>query len=294
MKISTGARHVKKVCSNFSNYQTVIFWLAGTVRRLAAPGLLAMLCAMPAAQAARDALKGTYFENTRLIYQEGALQGKSIVLNNNSDSEFLLQSYISPRDAATGLPGTSTRDFLVTPPLVRLAAHQTRTLRVLRTGGDFPTDRESVFFLTARLIPGEDAPGGKPKAQDGVVMKYVSALSVKLFWRPAGLDKPNAVEETAGKLKAAVHGDTLTLTNPTPYWVTFRTLTIGGVDVPSTDLVRMVPPLGSQQWTLPKGVKRTAGVIPLTWIAIKENGFDTQPFLNPAPVIADTAAQTKP
>jgi len=268
-------------------------WLAGTARRLAVPCLLAALCTAPYAQAARDVLKGTYFETTRLIYPEGAMQGKSIVLNNNSDGEFLLQSYISPRDAATGLPGEPTRDFLVTPPLVRLAAHQTRTLRVLRTGGNFPTDRESVFFLTARMIPGEDAPGGKPKAQNSVVMKYVSALSVKVFWRPEGLDKPNAVEDAAGKLKAAVHGDTLTLTNPTPYWVTFRTLTIGGADVPSADLMRMVPPLGSQDWTLPKGAKRTAGVIPVTWTAIKENGFDTQPFLNPAPVIAD-AARNKP
>ncbi|MGJ3449122.1 fimbrial biogenesis chaperone, partial [Enterobacter sp. PTB] len=75
------------------------------------------------------------------------------------------------------------------------------------------------------------------------VMKSVSALSVKVFWRPAGLDKPNAVEDAAGKLKAAVRGDTLTLTNPTPYWVTFRSLTIGGVDMSSAELVHMVPPL---------------------------------------------------
>ncbi|MFZ4170073.1 molecular chaperone [Enterobacter ludwigii] len=285
---------MKNIFSVFPDYPGAVCRTAGYIRRFAAPGLLALLCAAPPAQAVRDVLKGTYFETTRLIYPEGAMQGKSIVLNNNSDGEFLLQSYISPRDATTGLPGEPTRDFLVTPPLVRLGAHQTRTLRVLRTGGDFPADRESVFFLTARLIPGEDAPGGKPKAQTGVVMKSVSALSVKVFWRPAGLDKPNAVEDAAGKLKAAVRGDTLTLTNPTPYWVTFRSLTIGGVDMSSAELVHMVPPLGSQQWTVPKGAKRAGGVIPLTWTAIKENGFDTQPFLNPAPVMADAAGQTTP
>lgn len=294
MKISSGEWRVKNYFPYFSNGPMVAVKSAGYIRRLAELSLLAMLCTVPPAQAARDVLKGTYFETTRLIYPEGAMQGKSIVLNNNSDSDFLLQSYISPRDAATGLPGKSTRDFLVTPPLVRLAAHQTRTLRVLRTGGDFPTDRESVFFLTARLIPAEDAPGGKPGAHNGVVMKYVSALSVKVFWRPAGLDKPNAVEDAASKLKAVVRGDTLTLTNPTPYWLTFRTLTIGGVSVPSSDLLRMVPPLGSQQWILPGGVKRTAGVIPLTWTAIKENGFDTQSFFNPAPVAAETAVKATP
>jgi hypothetical protein len=27
----------------------------------------------------------------------------------------------------------------------------------------------------------------------------------------------------------------------------------------------------------------------VTWTAIRENGFDTEPYLNPAPVIADAA-----
>jgi fimbrial chaperone protein len=243
---------------------------------------------------ARDILKGTYFESTRVIYPEEAMRGKSVVLNNNSDNDFLLQSFVSPRDATTGLPGKPAQDFLVTPPLVRLGAHQTRTLRLLRTGGDFPQDRESVFLLTASLIPSEEAPEKQKQRQPAAVVKYVSALSVKVFWRPAGLDKPNAVEEAAGKLTSAIHGDTLTLTNPTPYWITFRTLTIGGASVPAEELVRMVPPKGTQHWTLPGAAKRSPSVIPVTWTAIKENGFDTQPYLNPAPVIADTAGHTKP
>ncbi|WP_193163818.1 fimbrial biogenesis chaperone [Enterobacter ludwigii] len=250
-----------------------------------------MFCTASHAQVVRNELKGVYFTSTRLIYPEGALQGKSIVLNNNSDSEFLLQAYISPRNTVTGLPSEATRDFLVTPPLVRLAAHQTRTLRILRTGGDLPKDRESVFFLTARLIPATDVQDGKSGEGSGAMIHFVSALSVKVFWRPDGLDRPNAVEDAAGKLKAAVHGDILTLTNPTPYWITFRTLTIGGADVSSTDIMRMVPPLGSQSWTLPGGAKRTSRVIPVIWTAIKENGFDTQLFLNPAPVIFDATGQ---
>lgn len=249
-------------------------------------GLLLLWCALPSAQAAANALKGTYFETTRVIYPEEARQGKSIVLNNNGDRDFLLQAYISPADTTTGLPLRPTKDFLVTPPLVRLAAHQTRALRVLRVGGDFPADRESVFFLTASLIPNE---GGKKKASPDAraVVKYLTALSVKVFWRPKGLDRPGAVEEAAGKLKAAIAGNVLTLTNPTPYYVTLRTLSIGGADVPVSDLVRMVPPLGQRDYPLPATTKRAA-VIPVIWTAIKESGFDTTPFLNPVAVSAAT------
>jgi len=250
-------------------------------------------CALSPAQAARNELNGTFFTSTRVIYPESALQGKSVVLNNNDDRNFLLQAFITPPDGQTGLPGAPTQDFLVTPPLSRLGAHQTRTLRVLRTGGHFPADRESVFFLTARLIPSEAPPDKKrPPQPRGAVVKYLTALSIKVFWRPQRLNKLNAVEDAAGKLKAAIQGDVLTLTNPTPYYVTLRTLSIGGADVPTTQLMRMVPPLSNQTWTLPAGTKR-ASVIPVIWTAIKESGFDTAPFLSPVAVSSAATFSTR-
>lgn len=271
------------------------FWRArvsgyGLVRTLC---LVLAWCALPQVQAARNELNGTFFTSTRVIYPETARQGQSVVLNNNDDHHFLLQAFISPLDVQTGLLGAPTQDFLVTPPLSRLGAHQTHTLRILRIGGNFPADRESVFFLTARLIPSEAPPDEKRQPQSrGAVVKYLTALSIKVFWRPKGLDKLNAVEEAAGKLKAAIQGDVLTLTNPTPYYITLRTLSIGGADVPTTQLVRMVPPLSNQTWTLPAGTRR-ASVIPVIWTAIKESGFDTAPFLSPAPVSGAATSSTQ-
>ncbi|ULH10498.1 molecular chaperone [Serratia marcescens] len=253
-------------------------------------GLLLVVGMVPYGQAAGNELKGTYFESTRVIYPEEARQGKSIVLNNNSDKDFLLRAYVSLANVTTGLPEHPTRDFLVTPPLARLGAHQTRALRLLRTGGQFPTDRESVFFLTASLIPNEGADTKKPASDNQAVVKFLTAVSVKVFWRPNGLDKPNAVEEAAGKLKGAIIGNVLTLSNPTPYYVTLRSLSVGGADVPATDLVRLVPPLGQQDYPVPAGAKR-ASVIPVIWTAIKESGFDTTPFLSPVAVSSATGKQ---
>lgn len=258
------------------------------VCRLLPVFLLAMSVLLPA-RAAVNELRGTYFESTRLIYPEGAVQGKSVVLNNNSDRDFLLQTLISPPDAKTGLPGEPVKDFLVTPPLMRLAAHQSRTLRLLRTGGQFPADRESVFWLTASLIPGEDEADKRRADEAKVVVKYLTAVSIKVFWRPRGLDKPHAVEEAAGKLKASIAGGRVTLTNPTPYYVTLRTLSVGEANVPSQALVPIVPPFGHQDYPLPAGMKRSAVTV-VSWTAVKENGFDTTPFIAPVAVSGGVVA----
>lgn len=239
--------------------------------------LLFMLGIPTETNASKNELQGTFFESTRIIYSEDAVHGKSIVLNNNSNKDFLLQAYVSQLDLATGLPTLPIKEFLVTPPVRHLGANETQTLRLLRTGGAFPTDRESVFFLTARLIPNESSDAKQNISDSHAIVKFLTSLSVKVFWRPHGLDKPNAVEDAAGQLKAEIIGNMLSLKNPTPYYITLRTLSIGGADMPTHELMHMVPPFGKQNYILPKGVKRTAA-IPVIWTAIKENGFDTTPY----------------
>jgi fimbrial chaperone protein len=251
--------------------------------------LFSLLCIAHSAQATKKQLQGTYFESTRVIYPEGARQGKSIVLNNNSNQDFLLQAYISAPDEKTGMPDKPSRDFLVTPPLMNIGARETRTLRLLRTGGEYPSDRESVFFLTARLIPGQTE---KKEPQAGASAVFLTALAVKVFWRPKALDKPNAVMTAAGKLTPTIVGNTLTMSNPTPYYITLRTLSVAGADLPATELVYMVPPFGHHDYTIPAGIKRTS-FMPVTWTAIKESGFDTDPFFSPVAVGAPLNSNNK-
>ncbi len=43
--------------------------------------------------------------------------------------------------------------FLITPPLFRLDAKQENVLRIIRTGGNLPADRESLFWLNIKSIP---------------------------------------------------------------------------------------------------------------------------------------------
>lgn len=248
-----------------------------------------MMVFFPSAKASKNELQGTFFESTRLIYKEGDVNGKSIVLNNNSDKVFLLQAYVSNLDVDSGLPTSPIKEFIATPPLSNLGANQTQTLRVLRTGGVLPTNRESVLILTARLIPNEISDAQEVTSDSQTIVKFLTSLSVKVFWRPHGLDKPNAVQDSAGKLKAEIVENMLILKNPTPYYITLRSLSIDGYDVPAQELVHMVPPFGSQKYLFPKDIKLTSA-IPVIWTAIKENGFDTTPYfisVEPSNTISD-------
>lgn len=218
-----------------------------------------------------ESLTGTYFENTRVIYSDEDHQGRSIILNNNGGETFLVQAYLSGSAPESGAPVGRTNDFIVTPPLNRLEAHTKQAFRILRTNGDFPSDRESLFYLTVNLIPSENAPA--PEDNNSKI-KFLSALAIKVFYRPEALIKTGAIREAAGKIKAVIRDDSLVLINPTPYWLTFRTLSVGGVSLPGNLLAQMLPPFGQQVWTMPVGIKG-GGAVSVTWRAITESGFDT-------------------
>lgn len=74
----------------------------------------------------------------------------------------------------------------------------------------------------------------------------------------------------APKLTFLREGNTLTARNPTLYWLTFSRLSVGGVALEKSALRRMVPPFGSQRYTLPVVA---AGNV--TWQLIDEDGWDT-------------------
>ncbi|WP_373226776.1 molecular chaperone [Enterobacter cloacae complex sp. ESBL7] len=218
-----------------------------------------------------EPLAGTYFENTRVIYSDEDRQGKSIVLNNNGNNTYLVQAYLSDSAPDSGMPGARINSFIVTPPLNRLEAHAKQAFRVLRIGGDFPTNRESLFYLTVNLIPSENAPEQEDKNSK---IKFLSALAIKVFYRPEALNKAGAIREAAAKIKAVIRGDSLVLSNPTPYWITFRTLSVEGIALPGNSLAQMLPPFGQQVWTVPGGLKGS-GAVSVAWRAITETGFDT-------------------
>lgn len=216
-------------------------------------------------------LPGAHMSVTRVIYPETSRQGVAAVFINNSQTDYLIQSYVSQASEQTGLPMGKDGGFLITPPLARVSASENSTLRVLRIGGQLPKDRESVFYLTVRLLPPSDTTeADKPTAR----VAMVRALAVKIFYRPSGLPRTGA--GPAAKMLTATAGrEGITLHNPSPFWLTLRTMTVSGAPVPVESLFRMIPPFGQLRWAWPAGKQQAQGALTVAWRGINDAGYDT-------------------
>ena len=234
-------------------------------------GSLLMLHALTA-----HAAGGFGFDRTRVVVMAGSRGGTLITAINGTNTLYLLQSRVEPADGATGLPleGKEARDglpFLVTPPLERVLPQTRLPLRILeKPGHALASDREALFFISVKAIPAGAAPEG---GGEGMRLMLALQQTVKLFWRPKGLTEDAIYKgEVSPQLKMRVSGTTLQVTNPTPYFITFRELTVGGKSLDTYTLRAMVPPKGTQTYALPAGAAGTS----VTWTITDEYGNPTK------------------
>lgn len=199
--------------------------------------------------------------STRVVYPEKA-SGAQVSVSNPQAYPILVQSSVTMEDMKSQAP------FVVTPPLFRLEAGQQSRLRIIRTGGNLPADRESLFWLCVKAVPpsGDASGGGAGKVSLAVNM----AISTcdKLLYRPAGLK--GSPEEAAGSLRWTRQGATLRVSNPTPFYINLKTVSVGGK--PAGNLTH-VPPQGSASLTLPAGA-----VGAVSWTVINDLGGESRPF----------------
>ncbi|SFU28990.1 fimbrial biogenesis chaperone [Xenorhabdus koppenhoeferi] len=198
--------------------------------------------------------------STRVIYEASQREATVSVINSGKEDVYLIQSWV---DMFTSTTEASDRKapFLVTPPLFRLDGEQENRLRIMLTDDALPRDRESVFWLNVKAIPAVE------KSNANRLLISVKNR-IKLFYRPAGL-----TEEQAGhayqQLTFSRQDGQLTVQNPTPFYISFYDIMIGGQPVPETG---MVSPFSIKQWTLPEDSGNT-----VTWRAINDFGGTTEP-----------------
>lgn len=176
----------------------------------------ALLMATTAAQA------GVIIGGTRVIYP-GDKKEASVPVTNNDDINYLIQSWVD-----TDAPGAAKAPFMVTPPLFRINAHQDNTLRVVRTGGDLPKDRESLYWLNIKSIPSSVKKAGVNDLQIAVRTR------IKLLYRPALVTgKP---DDVAGMLKWHTERNMLVVENPTPFYMNFNSVKVNGKEVEKVNI----------------------------------------------------------
>lgn len=202
---------------------------------------------------------GVIINGTRLVYQ-GEKKESSIGISNPDDIDYLVQSGVD-----TGLKKAGKAPFLITPPLFRLNAKEDNVLRVVRTGGNMPEDRESLYWLNIKAIPSS-------RHEEGVnTLQIAINTRIKLLYRPTSIKgKP---EEVADKLEWHREGNDLVVNNPTPFYMNFQSVTLNGQKVakatwavPDTS-TRFALPANMSGNTVSWSVINDYGSISKTWSA---------------------------
>ncbi|MEG6293324.1 molecular chaperone [Enterobacter bugandensis] len=157
---------------------------------------------------------GVIINGTRLVYQ-GDKKESSLGLSNPDATDYLVQSWVD-----FGGKNLAKAPFLITPPLFRLDAHEDNVLRVVRTGGNLPEDRESLYWLNIKAIPSS-------KHVEGVnTLQIAINTRIKLLYRPSAVK--GRPEDVADKLEWRREGNDLVVNNPTPFYMNFQTVTLNG------------------------------------------------------------------
>ncbi len=202
---------------------------------------------------------------SRIIY-DPAKSGAMLSVVNGQNYPMLVQTEIFLEDKTTKAP------FTVTPPLFRLDGGQTSRLRLIRTGGDYAPDRESLHWVCVKGIPpkaddlwAKDDKGADESKAVSFNVKFSVNSCIKMFIRPAGVKgKP---DDAAAALKWQKSGDKLTVTNDSPFYINLSQVTVGGKEVKDK---RYLAPLTSDTFTLPAG-----GSGSVEWKAINDFGGES-------------------
>lgn len=197
--------------------------------------LLAGILMIAAIGLTAHAEAGVALGATRVIYPAGQKQVQLAVTNNDEKSTYLIQSWVENTD------GVKDGRFVITPPLFAMQGKKENTLRIIdATGNQLPQDRETLFWMNVKAIPSMD----KSKLSDNTLQLAIVSR-IKLYYRPAKLALPP--EQASEKLKFRRSAGSLTLINPTPYYLTVTELNAGARILENA----LVPPMGEASVKLP-------------------------------------------
>ncbi len=190
----------------------------------------ALLFTASAAQA------GVIVGGTRLIFN-GDKKESSLNINNPDHVPYLIQSWIeSPAGKSEKAP------FMITPPLFRLDGNQNNVLRIVRAGGSLSDTQETLYWLDIKSIPSSQ----KKEGQNSLLVAVKTRI--KLIFRPSGVT--GVPEDVTQQLKWQRNGNQLQVTNPTPFYMNFQQIDLGGKELPEPTYVA---PNSSTSFAIPAG-----------------------------------------
>ncbi|UGA53578.1 fimbrial biogenesis chaperone [Vibrio sp. VB16] len=178
--------------------------------------------------------------NTRVVYLDTEKE-VSVKLSNNGNNPVLVQSWIDDGNPEQN-PSTIKVPFILTPPINRLNADKSQTLRIFYTGEPLSTTEETVFWLNVLEVPAKNS-----ELEDENTLQLAFRSRIKLFFRPNNL-KDHAND--AGKeLVWSVTPTGLKATNLTPYHVSLSKVSITIKDKSYYSESKMISPNSFQEFS---------------------------------------------
>lgn len=213
-----------------------------------------------------SAIAGISFDSSRLIFSASdQANGQSIGVSSSAQSP---SPYLVKAQVLGDVRGDKTdTPFSVTPSLFRLEPGSTNQLRILKTGNQLlAKNKESLFYLRMIALPAGQGSEVVPKTEVGGAVTVSTGSVIKLFYRPAGLSQTQ--QQAMAGLQFTQQGNTLRVTNPSPYYVTLTSLTVGGKAVAMSVRQQntMIAPFGQMTYS------RTGTSGSVTWQAINDFG----------------------
>lgn len=148
-------------------------------------------------------------DRTRVIFNGGQKSISLNISNNNTQLPYLAQGWI---ENAKGEKITSP--LVVLPPVQRIEPGKASQIKIeaLPAAATLPQDKESLFYFNLREIP--------PKSDKPNTLQIALQTRVKLFYRPKAIEADKNGAPWQAKLTLQKQGETVTVANPTPYYVT--------------------------------------------------------------------------
>lgn len=202
----------------------------------------------------------------RLVYKDNGSDA-ALTVKSDESRTYLIQSWIDDgSDAAT-----SKAPFVVTPPLFKLKAKSENVIRVMYLGSGLPTDRESLFWLNVKAIPGLS--GDEVNIDNSMIIAMNN--KIKLFYRPVGLkgDSKTAIKD----IHWVLNGGQVNASNQSPYYVVLSNIEVNNekVKVSVDDNNTVIAPYSQKTFQFKKAV--TAGTL-VKWQGINDFGDTSEDY----------------
>lgn len=176
---------------------------------------------------------GIYLDTTRVIFDSSELS-KTVKLHNNTANSWLLRAWISNYDLEDG---KKSKSFIITPPLYKIGTEESFQFKIESLNKNLPNDRESVFHINVMAIP----PITKEEQNKNNAIQFAINTKIKLFYRPHGININSKVFNAYKTLKTSRSKDTISISNPSPYYVTMDDVIVNGKKVSSVNDFMIAP-----------------------------------------------------